>query len=227
MATPLGNTFTTDEVIVAQAYYKLMGREVESLTVEFDQQKYEEYLSSGSASPRQGRGSRKFASKTRSPTLAAEKTRRLKDLKAYGEANSLDADVTDAKVIIFASGREDAKVITFAPEHPESRISRFSPGDYQRSLQSKKNAARRRRRTSRRQQVARDKLLAIQHEVGKDATQNQPGVPKAKREGGGVNDHRVSIIRRGGQSPSGKLQVSLLRREDGKDLREIRVSKPS
>ena len=40
MATPLGNTFTTDEVIVAQADYKLIGSEVESLNVEFDQQKF-------------------------------------------------------------------------------------------------------------------------------------------------------------------------------------------
>ena len=52
MATPLGTSFTTDEEIVAQANYKRMGSEVESLEVEFNQQKYEEFLSSGSASPK-------------------------------------------------------------------------------------------------------------------------------------------------------------------------------
>ena len=50
MATPLGTTFVTDEQIVAQDDVLREGKMVESLVVEFDQAKYEEFLSSGPAS---------------------------------------------------------------------------------------------------------------------------------------------------------------------------------
>ena len=52
MATPLETTFSTDEQVVAHGDVTFMGRTVESLIVEFDQAKYEEFLSSGSKSPR-------------------------------------------------------------------------------------------------------------------------------------------------------------------------------
>ena len=50
MATPLGTTFVTDEQIVTQGDVLYKGKTVESLVVEFDQAKYEEFLSSGSKS---------------------------------------------------------------------------------------------------------------------------------------------------------------------------------
>jgi len=52
MATPLGTTFSIDEKVVAQGDITLMGKPVESLIVEFDQAKYEEFLSSSTKSPR-------------------------------------------------------------------------------------------------------------------------------------------------------------------------------
>ena len=52
MATPLGTTFVTDEQIVAQDDVLYKGKMVESLVIEFDQAKYEEFLSSGSKSPK-------------------------------------------------------------------------------------------------------------------------------------------------------------------------------
>ena len=52
MATPSGTTFSTDEQVVAQGDIICMGKVVESLVVEFDQAKYEEFLSSSSKSPR-------------------------------------------------------------------------------------------------------------------------------------------------------------------------------
>ena len=52
MATPLGSIFFTDEQVVAQGDITFMGKMVESLIVELDQAKYEEFLSSGSKSPR-------------------------------------------------------------------------------------------------------------------------------------------------------------------------------
>ena len=52
MATPPGTTFVTDEQIMAQGDVLYKGKMVESLVVEFDQAKYEEFFSSGSKSPR-------------------------------------------------------------------------------------------------------------------------------------------------------------------------------
>ena len=52
MATPLGISFSTDENAVTQADVQLLGRNVESLVVEFDQEKFEEFLSLGSTSPK-------------------------------------------------------------------------------------------------------------------------------------------------------------------------------
>jgi len=52
METPLGTTFVTDEQVVAQGDVIYKGKMVESLVVEFDQTKYEEFLSSGSKSPK-------------------------------------------------------------------------------------------------------------------------------------------------------------------------------
>ena len=52
MATLLGTTFSTDEQVVAQGDVTYTGKKVESLVEEFDQAKYEEFLSSGSRTPR-------------------------------------------------------------------------------------------------------------------------------------------------------------------------------
>ena len=71
MATPLGIIFSTDEKAVAQANLKLLRSTVESL-VKFDQEKFEQLLSSGSISPKAMRKYRKVPSKTRS--LASSKT---------------------------------------------------------------------------------------------------------------------------------------------------------
>ena len=45
MATPLGKLFSTDEKVMAQANLKLFVSTIESLVVEFDQEKVEELLS--------------------------------------------------------------------------------------------------------------------------------------------------------------------------------------
>ena len=73
MATPLGTTFVTDEQIVAQGDVLYKRKMVESLVVEFDQAKYEEFLSSGSKSPKTRvcrRVSTGTCPKTRSETLS-------------------------------------------------------------------------------------------------------------------------------------------------------------
>ena len=52
MVTLLGTAFSTDEQVMAEGDVNFMGMMVKSLVVEFDQAKYEEFLSSGSKSPR-------------------------------------------------------------------------------------------------------------------------------------------------------------------------------
>jgi len=52
MATLLGTTFSTDDQVVAHGDISFMGKTVESHVVEFNQAKYEEFLFSGSKSPR-------------------------------------------------------------------------------------------------------------------------------------------------------------------------------
>ena len=47
-----GITFSTDEQVVVQCDVTSIGRMIESLVVEFNEAKYEEFLSSGSKSPR-------------------------------------------------------------------------------------------------------------------------------------------------------------------------------
>ena len=66
MATPLGTTFSPDEQVMTQGDVSFIGKTVESLVVEFDQAKYEEFLSSGSKSPRVARQYRRITSEIRS-----------------------------------------------------------------------------------------------------------------------------------------------------------------
>jgi len=61
MATLLGTTFSTDENVVAQADFWFLRKMVESLVVEFDQENFEKFLSSGSASPKAMRQYRKVS----------------------------------------------------------------------------------------------------------------------------------------------------------------------
>ena len=66
METPLETTFFTDEQAVTQGDVIFMGKIVESLGVEFNQAKYEDFLSSKSKSPRVARQYRKVSSEIHS-----------------------------------------------------------------------------------------------------------------------------------------------------------------
>ena len=65
MTAPLGTTFSTNEQVVVQGDVIFKEKMVESLIVEFDQAKYEEFLSFGCKSPRV-RLNRKVSSEIRS-----------------------------------------------------------------------------------------------------------------------------------------------------------------
>jgi len=64
MTTPLGISFSTNKNAVAQADVQLLGEMAESLVVEFDPRKFEEFLSLGSASPKAIGQYRKVSSET-------------------------------------------------------------------------------------------------------------------------------------------------------------------
>ena len=66
METLLGNTLSIKEKAIVQADLKLLGLTVESLVVEFDQEKLEQLLSSGSIRRKSMRQYYKISSKTRS-----------------------------------------------------------------------------------------------------------------------------------------------------------------
>ena len=66
MATLLESSFSTGENTVAQADLRLLVSMVESLVVEFDQEKFEKLLSSDSISPKASRQYCKVSSETRS-----------------------------------------------------------------------------------------------------------------------------------------------------------------
>ena len=76
MATPLGTSFSTDEQVVAQGDINFVKKMVESLVMEFDQAKYEEFLSSGSKSPRVMRQYSRISSEIRSQ-VALETSSRM------------------------------------------------------------------------------------------------------------------------------------------------------
>jgi len=51
MATPLGTAFSTIENLVSQSDDQTLGSTVETLVIQFDQKKSEQFLSGGSTSP--------------------------------------------------------------------------------------------------------------------------------------------------------------------------------
>ena len=65
MATPLCTSFS-DKNAVTKADVRLLGKTVESLVIEFNQEKFEEFLSSDSASPKAMRQYHKVSSETQS-----------------------------------------------------------------------------------------------------------------------------------------------------------------
>lgn len=140
MATPLGTTFFTEENVVAQANFKLMGSTIESFVVEFDQEKYEKLLSSGSLSSKATRNFHKIISKPRSLALTEahsqesasskssqetfNKTRASNPLrvpKASHETKMICAQVTDAN---FVSNNPNAN---FTSKHPNAIVAFNKP----------------------------------------------------------------------------------------------------
>jgi len=82
MVTPLGTVLSTDEKAAVQTDLKLIGSTIESLVIEFNQEKFKQLLSSGSVSLKSMRKYRKVSNETRS--LASSEASKK---KAFLEAN--------------------------------------------------------------------------------------------------------------------------------------------
>jgi len=92
MVTPLGTAFSTDENAMAQSDVQLLGNTVESLVIEFNQEKFEKFLFSDSASPKAMRQYRKVSSETRSQ-ISSEVTSKVVRTIAHNTSGATSEEV--------------------------------------------------------------------------------------------------------------------------------------
>ena len=137
MATPLGTSFS-DEEVVAQSDVHLTGTTVETLVVEFDQAKYEEVLSSGSLSPKARRDTHRISTEVNTTAEMPKKA------LSFGQDLKLALRVEDSSPVSLRH--------IIGQKRPMSEENPTNADDAAAKAlkQAKKNAARRRRRSLRR-----------------------------------------------------------------------------
>ena len=138
MASPLGTTFSTDEQVLAQGDVTYMGKTVESRVVEFDQAKYEKFLSSGSKSPR-ARQYHKVSSEIRSqvPSKAS--------LNAVCAENIVAGCVTCKVRVNVSHETRKAHVVDVQPAHARHLTQPQVTRGSQQPVRHNRNAERRQR----------------------------------------------------------------------------------
>jgi hypothetical protein len=173
MATPLGIlSYHTDEEMVAQSDTKLLGSTVESLVVEFDQERYEKFLSSKST--------RRFRKVSRETTQALSLSLSLCKEESSDE-DRLESFKKIHRSSPMAMPKESSKlVIRFADGYT------LQAGGPSQSRQAKKNMDRRQRRKARRleealRREAMEKMEESLHLQEHDAHEDK--LVTAKREG--------------------------------------------
>ena len=92
MVIPLGSSFSTDDNTVVQADVKFIRSMVESLIVEFDQEKFEEFLFVGSKSPKVMRQYRRVSLETRSQVFS-ETSPKVSCAIAHNASNAMSSKV--------------------------------------------------------------------------------------------------------------------------------------
>jgi len=100
MATLLKTCFSTDENAVAQADVKLMGSTVESLITECDQRKFEEFLLSGSDSPKATRRYCKVSSGIHSQ-VSSEIFSKVACIIAHNASSALSSEVLKTSLVAY------------------------------------------------------------------------------------------------------------------------------
>ena len=102
MVTPLGIAFSNDKNAVMQADIQPLGKTVESLVIEFDQEKFEEFLFSGFASPKIMQQYCKVSSKTR-PRISSEITPRVARTTAHSTNGATSEEVLITSCAVHAA----------------------------------------------------------------------------------------------------------------------------
>ena len=74
MATTVGAAILSDEMVVAQSDKIVGGTDVETLVIEFDQSKYEDFLSLGKSSPTKARKYRRVSYETTTQVASDDST---------------------------------------------------------------------------------------------------------------------------------------------------------
>src|SRR6202044_3050021 len=139
MATPLGTiSYFSEEEVVAQSDTKLVGSIVESLSVEFDQERYVKFLSTGVASPKSAKRCRKVSTKTaQSQSLSLSQEDKPESSKKMRLASPVATPKASPTMTINFGG--GYTLLT---------------GDQSQSRQAKRNVDRRRRRKNQRVEKA-------------------------------------------------------------------------
>jgi len=143
MATPLGMIYYTDEEMVAQSDTELLGSMVESLVVEFDQERYEKFLSAGSVSPKATRRFRKVSQETPLSLSLSEESSDEDKRQTFKKARHPSPMAMTKKASKVTRG-QDKLTIHLAHGHTLSTGGPSTP------RQRKRNADRRLRRKARR-----------------------------------------------------------------------------
>jgi len=102
MVTPLGTAFSIDEKAMSQADVQLLEKTLESLVIEFNQGKFEEFLSSGSASPKTMRQYRKASFTTRS-RVSSKISPRVVRTSTYSASGASSNEVLKTSLATFAA----------------------------------------------------------------------------------------------------------------------------
>jgi len=146
MVTPLGNTFSTDKQVVAQGDVTYMGKVIESLVMEFDQAKYEEFISSGSKSPR-ARQYRKVSSGTYSWVPSEIPS------DATGAKSAMANHITCKARVNVSHETCEVSVVDVQPAHTRPLSQLQVTGGSQQLVRRNRNAERRQRRRARQLQT--------------------------------------------------------------------------
>ena len=133
MATPLGNSFSTDENVMAQADVQLLRKTVESLVVEFDKEKFEEFFFSGSASSKAMRRYRKVSSETRS-RISSEITPKVAYTTAHSASDATSEEVLKTSRVAHAArvniSQETRKASTLAHDQSDNEDQFCRPSSF-------------------------------------------------------------------------------------------------
>ena len=147
MATPLGNIYYTDEEMVAQSDTELLESIVESLVVEFDQERYEKFLYAGSVSPKATRRFRKVSQETPLSLSLSEESSDEDRRQTFKKARHPSSMARNKKASKVTHG-QDKLIIHLAHGHTLSTRGPSTP------RQRKRNADRQLRRKARRVEAA-------------------------------------------------------------------------